>query len=118
MRISDFQAIIERTYGEKDRQRGLAATFLWFIEEVGELARALHRDKRGSLSGEFADCLAWLATLANLAEVDLEKAAAKYQSGCYKCHSTPCRCLEPRNRLVASAKIGKDAIARERAGED
>ena len=41
MKISDFQHFIEEKYGVIDRERGTSATFLWFIEEIGELATAL-----------------------------------------------------------------------------
>jgi len=51
---------------------------MWFIEEVGELSTALaSKDKKGA-EGEFADVLAWLCTLANISDVDLEKACDKY----------------------------------------
>lgn len=98
MKISEFQASIERTYGERDRTRGLTGTHMWFCEEVGELTRALRRNRgtpadRAHLEGEFADVLAWLATLASIAGVDLEKAAlAKYGSGCPRCAASPCAC--------------------------
>jgi NTP pyrophosphatase (non-canonical NTP hydrolase) len=66
---------------------------MWFCEEVGELTRALRRGERRELAGEFADVLAWLATLASIAGVDLEAAArAKYEGGCPRCASTPCAC--------------------------
>ena len=95
MTISDFQQLIERIYLEKDRRRGLGRTFMWFAEETGELARALRAGDHEHLRAEFADVLAWLATLASIAGVDLESAArAKYESGCPKCHGTPCRCAE------------------------
>jgi len=94
MTISEFQIWIEHIYGEKDRKRGLDKTFVWFIEEVGELARALHRDKPEELSEEFADCFAWLVTLANLSGIDLEKCVQKYQKCCYKCGHVPCQCTE------------------------
>lgn len=93
MRIVEFQKRIEEIYLERDRARGLAGTHMWFQEEVGELTRALRRGKREELEGEFADVLAWLATLASIAGVDLEKAAAgKYADGCPRCAGTPCRC--------------------------
>ena len=77
MRLREFQQVIDETYGEKDRARGLAATFLWFSEEVGELARALNgRTSRENLELEIADTLAWLTTLASIAGVDLEEVAA------------------------------------------
>jgi len=93
MEITDFQKLIERIYFERDSARGLAGTHMWFCEEVGELTRALRRGQREELEGEFADVLAWLATLASMAEIDLEAAARKkYAQGCPRCESTPCRC--------------------------
>ena len=60
MRIADFQKRIEDIYYERDSARGLHGTHMWFCEEVGELTRALRRNKREELEGEFADVLAWL----------------------------------------------------------
>jgi len=96
MTLADFQRQIERLYGEKDRRRGLAGTFLWFVEEVGELASALRDGTRAELEGEFADVLAWLTTLASLTDVELEQAAAKYGRGCPVCSRCPCTCPEPK----------------------
>jgi NTP pyrophosphatase (non-canonical NTP hydrolase) len=100
VKIAEFQRKIEEIYFERDRARGLAGTHMWFCEEVGELTRALRRGKVGpdqdakkELEGEFADVLAWLATLASIAGVDLEGAAtAKYAGGCPRCSAAPCRC--------------------------
>jgi NTP pyrophosphatase (non-canonical NTP hydrolase) len=85
--ISDFQKLIRDRYYPTDSARGTPGTFMWFIEEVGELATALHDnapgksptpDQRDNLSEEFADVLAWLTTLANINGVDLEQAVRKY----------------------------------------
>lgn len=96
MTISEFQRLIESIYSERDRARGTDKTFVWFVEEVGELAKALARPDAvpaGNLRQEFADVLAWLSTLASLAGVDLEDAARdKYGGGCPKCARTPCGC--------------------------
>jgi NTP pyrophosphatase (non-canonical NTP hydrolase) len=93
--IAEFQRLIERIYFAKDSARGIQGTFLWFAEEVGELARALRSADRDRLEGEFADVLAWLTTLASMAGVDLQQAAAaKYAAGCPKCGQTPCGCEE------------------------
>ncbi|MHC4456354.1 MAG: MazG nucleotide pyrophosphohydrolase domain-containing protein [Planctomycetota bacterium] len=78
MHISEFQQLISRKYEKRDRQRGIPATFMWFIEEVGELATTLARDDQKNKTEEFADVLAWLCTLANISDVDLEKACEKY----------------------------------------
>jgi NTP pyrophosphatase (non-canonical NTP hydrolase) len=81
MHIRDFQEFIEKEYGKKDRGRGEDKTFIWFMEEVGELARAWHRDQdRENLEEEFADCFAWLTSLASIKGVDIEKAIGKKYS--------------------------------------
>jgi len=93
MKITAFQKLIEEIYFERDSARGLAGTHMWFCEEVGELTRALRRGQQDELEGEFADVLAWLATLASIAGIDLEAAARKkYEKGCPRCESTPCAC--------------------------
>jgi NTP pyrophosphatase (non-canonical NTP hydrolase) len=81
MHISEFQKLIAQKYKKRDLQRGTPATFLWFIEEVGELATALASNDRKNKQEEFADVLAWLCTLANINNVDLEKACKKYTGG-------------------------------------
>jgi NTP pyrophosphatase (non-canonical NTP hydrolase) len=94
VRLRDFQQGISETFQERDAARGLMGTFGWFVEEVGELATALREERPGSAeqAEEFADCLAWLASLANLTGVDLETAAEKYASGCPRCGGRPCGC--------------------------
>ena len=78
MKISEFQDFIRRQYHARDSQRGTAGTFMWFIEEVGELSSALAGDNHENKEEEFADVLAWLCTLANINDIDLEKAIEKY----------------------------------------
>jgi NTP pyrophosphatase (non-canonical NTP hydrolase) len=91
--LADLQKVIRETYDAKDRKRGVEGTFMWFMEEVGELAGALRGGSDAERAAEFADVLAWLATLANLAEVDLEAALlAKYGAGCPGCQQRPCVC--------------------------
>jgi NTP pyrophosphatase (non-canonical NTP hydrolase) len=84
MHISEFQRIISRKYEERDRQRGIPATFMWFIEEVGELSTALVSEDHEGKEGEFADVFAWLCTLANISDVDLEKCCSKYTGNSVK----------------------------------
>ena len=78
MKISEFQQWISDKYEKRDRQRGTAGTFMWFIEEVGELSTALAGDDFANKEEEFADVLAWLCTLANINDVDIEKICRKY----------------------------------------
>jgi NTP pyrophosphatase (non-canonical NTP hydrolase) len=95
MTLGELQQRIRDLFGSKDSRRGVEGTFMWFMEEVGELAAALRdpASARDNLALEFADVLAWLATLANIAGVDLDAAVRqKYGAGCPKCGATPCIC--------------------------
>ncbi len=78
MEIKEFQQWISGKYEKRDRKRGTSATFMWFIEEIGELATALSGDDVDNKEEEFADVLAWLCTLANINDIDLEQACKKY----------------------------------------
>jgi NTP pyrophosphatase (non-canonical NTP hydrolase) len=92
--IRDFQQLIHRMYFDKDVARGIDGTFLWLMEEIGELATALRtKNDMVNLHEEFADVIAWLTTIANVAGVDLSKALQdKYGSGCPGCHRFDCTC--------------------------
>jgi len=91
--LTDLQALIRRMYFDKDQARGIEGTFLWLMEEVGELATALRSGTHEQRLEEFADVLAWLTTIANVVGVDLEAAVqAKYGGGCPGCGKTPCVC--------------------------
>jgi len=92
MELGEFQKRIEDIYFERDSRRGLEGSFLWFVEEVGELATALREGDKAARQEEFADCLAWLTTLASLAGIEMEAAAGKYAEGCPRCKATPCDC--------------------------
>ena len=78
MHISQFQQLISQKYQKRDQERGIPTTFMWFVEEVGELATALAANDQKNNEDEFADVFAWLCTLANISNVDLEKACKKY----------------------------------------
>ncbi|KAA3606820.1 MAG: nucleotide pyrophosphohydrolase [Planctomycetota bacterium] len=96
MGLAEFQKKIESIYFDKDQKRGLEGTFMWFLEEVGELTRDLRRgEDLSKLEEEFADVLAWLCSLASIKGVDMEKAVhRKYGQGCPYCHGNPCVCQE------------------------
>ncbi|MDX2116017.1 MAG: MazG nucleotide pyrophosphohydrolase domain-containing protein [Planctomycetota bacterium] len=85
-----FQELIREKYHATDAARGTPGTFMWLMEEVGELATALMdnapgrtptAEQRANLQEEFADVIAWLTTLANVNGVDLERALEKYTKG-------------------------------------
>lgn len=91
--LRDFQQLIRDMYYEKDVARGIEGTFMWFMEEVGELATALRDGTQEERLGEFADVIAWLATIANVAGIDLSEAVArKYGQGCPGCARMVCVC--------------------------
>ena len=91
--LADFQQLIRNMYYEKDVARGVEGTFMWLMEEVGELASALRDGTHDEKTGEFADVLAWLATIANVAGIDLTEAITrKYGSGCPGCGQLTCTC--------------------------
>ena len=91
--LNDLQELIQTMYSSKDEKRGVDGTFMWLMEEVGELAAALREGSKEELAKEFADVLAWLATIANVAGIDLEQAViAKYGRGCPGCGEMVCAC--------------------------
>lgn len=111
--IRDFQKLIHKMYFEKDVARGVSGTYMWLAEEMGELAADLRKieqfqqsraegeavdanelaDLRENLGAEFADVLAWLATIANVVDIDLADALAKkYGQGCPGCGQLVCVC--------------------------
>lgn len=92
MELARLQDVIERTYGERDRARGVPSTVAWLAEELGELAQAVRKGSRAEQEHEFADVLAWVASLANQMDVDLTAAVERYASGCPRCHASPCTC--------------------------
>ena len=81
-----------RTYGERDRARGVPAAIVWLAEEVGELARAARKGTRVEQLHEVGDVLAWLASVAVQLDLSLEDAAARYAGGCPRCAAVPCSC--------------------------
>lgn len=112
--IKQFQNLIRKMYFEKDEARGIPGTFMWLAEEIGELSTALretehlaqqlknspsatlqakHDSAKLNLEEEFADVCAWLATIANVADVDLSAALfKKYGAGCPGCGNFICDC--------------------------
>lgn len=69
---------MEDLYGAADRDRGIPSTVAWLAEEVGELAQAVRKGTRDQQLHEFGDVLAWVASLANQMDIDLEAAAQRY----------------------------------------
>jgi NTP pyrophosphatase (non-canonical NTP hydrolase) len=92
MDLRAFQTLMETTYGHHDRARGVAATVAWLAEEVGELAQAVRKGSVAEQEHEFADVLAWLASLANQMGIDLDAATERYANGCPRCGAVPCTC--------------------------
>jgi NTP pyrophosphatase (non-canonical NTP hydrolase) len=92
MELAAFQDVITRTYGERDRARGLPSAVAWLTEEVGELAQAIRKGDDAQRLHELADVLAWVTSIAAQLGLSLEDAARRYASGCPACGSIPCGC--------------------------
>ena len=93
MHIHEFQEMMKQLYFERDSQRGVEGTFNWLVDEVHELGDELKGSDQEATEKEFADVIAWLASLANIMGIDLEKAALnKYPHKCPKCQGSPCKC--------------------------
>ena len=93
MTLDELQQLIDRMYSKKDSERGVEGTFMWLMEEVGELAAALRESSKEEIAKEFADVLAWLATIANVAGINLTEAVQlKYGTGCPGCGFIVCAC--------------------------
>jgi NTP pyrophosphatase (non-canonical NTP hydrolase) len=93
MQIHEFQEMMRHLYFKRDSERGVKGTFNWLVNEVAELGEELKGKDKEATEKEFADVIAWLASLANIMEIDLERAALKkYNHKCPKCQSKPCQC--------------------------
>ena len=90
--LSELQRLMDHTYGDRDRARGVTATVAWLAEEMGELAKAVRKGSREEQVHELGDTLAWLASLANQLDISLEESLARYLTGCPRCDAVPCRC--------------------------
>jgi len=94
LRIKDAQILMKNLYYSRDKARGIEKTFMWFVEELGELARAIRSNDKSSIKEELADTMAWLLSIANLFDVKLEEViTAKYNGTCPKCKNSPCKCI-------------------------
>jgi NTP pyrophosphatase (non-canonical NTP hydrolase) len=93
MHIHEFQEMMKTLYFQRDVERGLKGTYEWLKDEIEELGEALKGTDKEATAKEFADVIAWLASVANLVEIDLEKATLnKYPHKCPKCKQSPCKC--------------------------
>jgi NTP pyrophosphatase (non-canonical NTP hydrolase) len=92
MEMSRFQELMHETFGERDAVRGIPVSVAWLAEEIGELAQALRKGTKEQQRHEFSDVLAWLASIANQAGIDLAEAMTRFTHGCPKCEAKPCSC--------------------------
>jgi len=93
LHIHEFQELMRRLYLNRDCKRGANGTYEWLTDELKELGDALKANDKKGMEEEFADVMAWLASLANVLKVDLEKVSLeKYDGKCPKCRRAPCEC--------------------------
>jgi len=91
--INEFQEMMRRLYFQRDSERGVKGTYERLVDELRELGEALEKEDKEAAEKEFADVIAWLASLANITGIDLERAAInKYSGKCPKCQKSPCQC--------------------------
>jgi len=94
LEISEFQELMAELYLARDRRRGVYATLLWVVEEVGELAEAVRKGDVDSIGSEIADVIAWVCSLANILGIDVERELKRKWGArvCPRCGSNPCTC--------------------------
>ena len=92
MDLTQLQTLMRDTYGENDSERGIPATVAWLTEELGELAQAVRKGTVEQQVHEIGDVIAWVVSLANQLEIDLELAMSRFAQGCPRCGSIPCTC--------------------------
>ena len=91
--IKEFQNLMKDLYLERDQKRGLDKTLLWLQSEEGELVDAYLKKDLSSVEEEIADVFAWLCSVCNLLDIDLEEVIwTKYPKICPKCGESPCTC--------------------------
>lgn len=95
MEFGELQKLMEATYGERDRARGVPEGIAWLAEEVGEFAQAARKGTREQQLHELGDVVAWLASIANQLGLSMDEAVGRYAHGCPVCASTPCECPTP-----------------------
>ena len=94
VQIHEFQEMMKRLYFKRDSERGAEGTFNWLVDEITELGKEVKGKDKEAMEKEFADVIAWLASLANIMKIDLEKATLnKYNNKCPKCQQSPCQCM-------------------------
>jgi NTP pyrophosphatase (non-canonical NTP hydrolase) len=82
-----------KLYYHKDSKRGALGTYERLLDEMKELGEALNLKDKEVIENEFADVIAWLASLANVVGIPLESATVKkYNWRCPKCQQSPCQC--------------------------
>jgi NTP pyrophosphatase (non-canonical NTP hydrolase) len=92
MDFAALQQLIDDTFGDRDRARGMPSTVAWLAEEVGELAKAARKGTRAEQLHELGDVVAWVASLANQLGLSIDEAVTRYANGCPRCASIPCAC--------------------------
>ena len=97
MKVSEFQDLMRKLYFHQDTERGIKGTYIWLVEEIGELASLIKEQEinKKKASDEIADIIAWTCSVANLLDINIEEALYnKYPDKCKKCNSVPCKCMK------------------------
>jgi len=112
--LYDWQAAVERLYGELNSRRSLEEVGFHLIEEIGEVAKSMRLGDEAGLQEEMADIFSWSAALVNRAErlcmveyrID-DMAWKRYPDRCPRCGSNPCGCASHGPEASKAATNGK-----------
>lgn len=98
MKIEEAQNMIRCIYLDRDKERGIERTLLRTFQELAELSDAISKEKSmQEIDAEMADVFAWIISIANLLEINLETSLlSKYNNVCSRCGESPCECLDNR----------------------
>ncbi len=92
--LTEFQNLMKTLYEKRDQKRGIEKSLMWLQTELGELFEAYLKDDKRIIEEEVADILAWLCSVCNLLDINLNNAAwEKYPYYCPRCKMTPCNCV-------------------------
>lgn len=94
MDLREIQEKIKSIYFHHDIKRGIAPSFMWLIEEIGELSKEIQEcpEDQQRLEEEMSDVFIWILTLCNLLGLDLDQCIQRYMNGCPRCKKEKCEC--------------------------
>jgi NTP pyrophosphatase (non-canonical NTP hydrolase) len=99
--IRDYQQLLDKVYGERNRELGFHNALARLVSEVGEISilNALGPDTPNNTKLihdecelELADILSWIIALAYTQNIDLQSVVLRQHYCCPGCNETVCAC--------------------------